>query len=445
MPGLTALIAATLPFALLAATVRADLWDDIELDAEIEIKWATDLSSGDAQMLEGRFEPELEIALPWDLSLTAIGRLRGDVYDRMWRGDFHPSEVAPISRPRAIGNRGDFELREFFLQGRAGDVLFRLGKQQVVWGQADGLKVLDVVNPQSFREFILEDFEDSRIPLWTVNLEVPFREVVAQLLWIPDPSYHAFAPDDSVFAFTAKGLAPPPPPPGFDLRVKKPERPTNYLSDSDAGIRLSTFVGGWDLTLNYLYHYDDVPAAVRTIDVASATPTIRIAPEYRRTHLAGGSFSNAFGDLTVRGELGYNFDRYYNTERVSDPNGIVRTDELGYVVGLDWYGFDETVLSGQLFHSWVTRHGEGLIRHQNELSITLLLRRDFLNDALIFETIWIHGVRKSDGLHRVKLTYEIQNGLFGWIGVDWFYGSRNGLFGQFDSKDRVVVGVEYGF
>jgi len=50
------------------------------------------------------------------------------------------------------------ELREFYLETDWGKSYFTFGKQQVVWGKADGLKVLDVVNPQSFREFILEDF-----------------------------------------------------------------------------------------------------------------------------------------------------------------------------------------------------------------------------------------------------------------------------------------------
>ncbi len=39
-----------------------------------------------------------------------------------------------------------------------GKSYFTFGKQQVVWDKADVLKVLDVVNPQSFRELILEDF-----------------------------------------------------------------------------------------------------------------------------------------------------------------------------------------------------------------------------------------------------------------------------------------------
>jgi len=432
-------------FAAAGSAARADLWDRFEFDTELELEWATDLDSGDAQMLQGTLKPEIEVDLPWGLSLMALGRLRGDVYDRMWRGKEHPDEVSSISRSRALGDRASAELRELFVQGRAGDVLFRLGKQQVVWGQADGLKVLDVVNPQSFREFILDDFEDSRIPLWTVNLEVPFRDVVAQFLWIPDPSFHALAPKNSVFAFTAEGLAPPPPPPGFDLRVRNPDRPKNFARDSDAGVRLSTFAGGWDLTLNYLYHYDDFPVPFRNINTAGTTPTITITPKYRRTHLVGTTFTNAFGDLTLRGELGYNFDLYFSTDRVADSDGVVETDELGYVLGLDWYGFDETVVSGQFFQSWLPRRGDGLIRKENEFTVTLLLRRDFLNDALIFETLWIHGIREGDGLQRVKLIYEILSGLNGWIGVDWFYGTKNGAFGQFDDKDRVVVGLEWGF
>ena len=73
----------------------------------------------------------------------------------------------------SFGDRVDVELRELFVQGKIGPAWLRAGKQQVVWGQADGLKVLDVVDPQDFREFILPTFEDSRIPLWTLNTEIP--------------------------------------------------------------------------------------------------------------------------------------------------------------------------------------------------------------------------------------------------------------------------------
>ena len=76
---------------------------------------------------------------------------------------------------------------------------------------------------------------------------------------------------------------------------------------------------------------------------------------------------------------------------------------------------------------------------------TLLVQRDFLHDALIVENIWLHGLRQSDGLVRPKVKYEVRTGLHLYLGFDWFYGTRNGLFGQFDGRDRVRIGAEWGF
>jgi hypothetical protein len=47
----------------------------------------------------------------------------------------------------------------------------RVGKQQVVWGTADGIKLLDIINPTDFRELNQNAMEDSRIPIWMVNAE----------------------------------------------------------------------------------------------------------------------------------------------------------------------------------------------------------------------------------------------------------------------------------
>lgn len=64
-------------------------------------------------------------------------------------------------------------LRELYLDFDVGSTLWRVGKQQVVWGTADGIKLLDIINPTDFREFSQNTMEDSRIPLWMVNTETP--------------------------------------------------------------------------------------------------------------------------------------------------------------------------------------------------------------------------------------------------------------------------------
>jgi hypothetical protein len=70
-------------------------------------------------------------------------------------------------------------LRELYVDsafGENGDVELRLGKQQVVWGTADGMKLLDIINPTDYREFAQNTMEDSRIPVWMANLNMPVGE-----------------------------------------------------------------------------------------------------------------------------------------------------------------------------------------------------------------------------------------------------------------------------
>ena len=62
-------------------------------------------------------------------------------------------------------------LRELYADTRFGDWDFRLGKQQVVWGTADGIKLLDIINPTDYRELVQNTMEDSRIPIWMLKAE----------------------------------------------------------------------------------------------------------------------------------------------------------------------------------------------------------------------------------------------------------------------------------
>jgi hypothetical protein len=62
-------------------------------------------------------------------------------------------------------------LREAYVDAEVSDVSLRVGKQQVVWGTADGMKLLDAINPTDYSEMAQNQMEDSRIPVWMVNAE----------------------------------------------------------------------------------------------------------------------------------------------------------------------------------------------------------------------------------------------------------------------------------
>jgi len=67
-------------------------------------------------------------------------------------------------------------LREAYVDTQYNDWAIRAGKQQVVWGTADGAKFLDIINPTDYTEMAQNQMEDSRIPVWMMNAEKPLED-----------------------------------------------------------------------------------------------------------------------------------------------------------------------------------------------------------------------------------------------------------------------------
>ena len=85
-------------------------------------------------------------------------------------------------------------LRECYFDIYTDRLDIRAGKQQVVWGTADGVRILDMVNPLDYREWTLKSYHETRIPLWMFNFEGELMmDGHLQLLLIPDyqPNYYA--------------------------------------------------------------------------------------------------------------------------------------------------------------------------------------------------------------------------------------------------------------
>lgn len=113
-----------------------------------------------------------------------------DVTDNVsWHGelDFNKDWAAIDGyRDTRINSQFDW-LRELYTDIAVGDNLsLRLGKQTVVWGKADGVKFLDVINPTDFRHWGQDKMEDSTIPLWMINAEYAINDNSSfQMIYVP--------------------------------------------------------------------------------------------------------------------------------------------------------------------------------------------------------------------------------------------------------------------
>jgi hypothetical protein len=372
--------------------------------------------------------------------ITAMGRLRWDTVDDLnQKGSSRPKTYSSIGGPIATGPSGEIDIRELYWDKATNSSYWRIGKQQVVWGEADGLKLLDVINPQSFREFILDDFDDSRIPLWMINAEFNVTENgVLQLLWIPDTSTHELAPRDSPYAFTSPSLVPQIPS-GVTAMVGEANAPNSLLKDSDFGMRFTNFVGGWDISLNYLYHYVDTAVVRSRLQGAK----VIVDQDYERSHLIGGTASTALGDWTLRTEVVYETNRYHRT--VSTFSGVAEANQWSSVIGLDWQGWTDQFISFQWFQTTITESAPKLFNNRHENSATFLWESKFFNETLTTEWLHIHSLDHDDGVIQPKLTYNYQANIDIYVGADVFYGDSDELFGQFDQADRITMGINWGF
>jgi hypothetical protein len=406
--------------------------------AILRVEGAVSETSKELQTAETVADLDVTATFASGWSVKAALRARADSEDNLEPGRPAQDERSSFNRRWILGDRADAELRELYVDGHLGRTFLRIGKQQIVWGQADGLRVLDVVNPFSFREFVWPEPQDRRIPLWSVKTEAPLGPATAQLVWLPDPTYDEIPLGTAAFAVTTPLLVPASTTP---VPVEPVRRPHGWRDSSDGGARLSMFLGGWDVTLNYLYHtYDDPVPFVALKDGAPV-----LAPGYERSRLFGASFSNAFGSTTVRGEVGYSTDRWFITTAAADPDRVFSSDEIAFVVGLDNTALANTLLSVQYFESAVRDPAALMTRLRRERQATFLLQRSWRNESVRLRAMWLRSLDRDDGAVQARLSWQASADLSIGLSLERFHGDRLGLFGEFRDASRAGLDMQWAW
>jgi len=113
------------------------------------------------------------------------------------------AELRPVRDGEAVDGMKGHEnytqqdwLRELYVDTAAGEedeIALRIGKQQVVWGTADGMKLLDIINPTDYREMAQNSMDESRIPVWMINAETDLEDGSNIQLVISQPKENVFA------------------------------------------------------------------------------------------------------------------------------------------------------------------------------------------------------------------------------------------------------------
>ncbi|GAK56063.1 hypothetical protein U27_03025 [Candidatus Vecturithrix granuli] len=335
--------------------------------------------------------------------------------------------------------RAYIALREAFVDLTFDKLDLRLGKQQVVWGKTDGFRVLDTVNPLDYKEFVLSDFLDARIPLWMGKVEYYFNtDFSLQALVIPEMQFFELAKTGSEYELNTLSI-----PEGIHAVINDTKEPDESMKNTEYGIKFTGFYAGWDFTLNYLYSWDDIPVIKKSLD--RETGTLTVSPEHERLHIVGGSFANVFWDAVVRGELAAKIGQYFSVDDPTVSDMVVEKTQLSYALAFERDLFDVSWLL-QILQETILDYDSAITDDEIDTKITLRGTKNFMNETLEVVVSTIYGVNETEFLIRPSIEYDITDSTKIKVGADFFEGGDNDtMFGQFNEKDRLYVELKYSF
>jgi hypothetical protein len=125
--------------------------------------------------------------------------------------------------------------------------------------------------------------------------------------------------------------------------------------------------------------------------------------------------------------------------------GVHKSADISSVIGIDWQGLPDTMLSLQWFQSYLAKYTEDLVRPRQNNVISLLYKQTFENEVWALDLLALHGFDQHDGSAQAKISYALDSDIQIWLASDVFYGGQQGLFGQFKKTDRITLGFKWGF
>jgi len=156
-------------------------------------------------------------------------------------------------------------------------------------------------------------------------------------------------------------------------------------------------------------------------------------------HTIGGSFSNAFGAMVLRGEVAVNLN-----ERIATATTATESTTWNAALGVD-YTKNNWRISPQFFIRHLEKKGITTLEDQDSGFVSLMLSTDYLNEKLKPEVIALLNWSDGSSMIRPKVSYEFSDQITARLGIDIFAGNNTAFFGQFDQNDRVYSEVEYTF
>ena len=377
-----------------------------------------------------------------------------------------------------------YDLWECYGDISKGPVSFRIGRQNVSWGETDIFRLLDVINPlDNTFGGIFEDLDDRRIPMWMLrgsyNLGYlgPLASLTLEGFWVPGNWDVRVAP----IAPTGTPYANPLPPPPLPVFVKTPGK---KMSNSRWGARLMGMLfDSVNLSVGHYKSYMDLPSRVLNVnDTGGLIPDVVAEVYFDDVQVTGGALNwwESHLDVVIRTEVAWFWKESVfipeeNTPLVPAPPPLpllgipslpaqghkTERDILRWMIGLDknvWLRkLNKTqtfMVSMQYFGQWISGY-EDKIKQQVPIypddlnyaglrevegTVTFLTRTSYMSGQLNPQIVVAYDVRGAWMFQpQIGYLWEPFRFLVQYSGI---YGSFTN-FGFYRDRDQISFVISY--
>ena len=324
----------------------------------------------------------------------------------------------------------EFELRQAYVLGSPFKMLdIKLGRQIVVWGTSDYIRVTDVLNPLDQRDPGLTDLEDLRLPLTMSRMDIYLGDISLSAIAVHEQRFDKNPPFGSDFYPLATALP------------KEKNREHKWDNTEWAGSLKVTFENS-DISFYHARMSNDKTHMV----LLSPFHTPPIYMDHARMNMTGTATQLVMGNWIVKAEAAYfNGLCFFNRP----DKTFSRWDAL---LGVEYFGFKNTIISLELVNRHINNFDTLLEQTpdyavENDSQAVLRISKDFLNETLtlVFLGSIFGPDAKNGSFQRYSMEYDFTDA---WSLLTGFIDYQSGdkiEMKNIGKNDRIFLKLKYNF
>jgi len=356
------------------------------------------------------------------------------------------------------GSQTYLNLREAYLDIYSNMVDFRIGKQQVVWGKADGYFINDIVNPLDLSLFLLQDFDDIRMATTMLNTKLHHGNHSLEFLVIPE--FKAMNIDlDGDWAFNRPDLIAVPNPDtssaypmiNIPMVYQNDVLLSSSIKNFEYGLKFNTFVLGNDLSFIYLKAREDQPVMKKEMVFDPASSSIGLSMNLTPSHpwftFYGMNFSRPIGMFVFRGEGGYYPKRFFDTmDQSAMVDGfLIEKPFIQGMIGADYQLTAGITVAAQAIQERIPDYNDLIVSDETTTLGSFLLNGNFANQTIAPMWLTLYNFTNDSYLSRIMVNWKYSDSFTITTGFDILGGDSDTIFGQFDRNDNIYLKLVYNF